>query len=182
MLAVDHTRCATANSLAARPHSSYAKRFTVTRLSCYAAPCMPAEITTLLGAGTRFEGKLAFEGNVRIEGEFRGTIYSPDVLIIGEGAQVYAELEVGTLIMRGGELVGNVTATTAIEIHAPARVRGDLHAPSLFIDKGVAFEGRCRMDAVSTESAAEPSAASPTEATPAAPERALDDSLKDLPG
>jgi cytoskeletal protein CcmA (bactofilin family) len=109
---------------------------------------MVAEITTLLGAGTRFEGKLAFEGNVRIEGEFRGEILTEDTLIIGEGAVVHASLHVGTLIMRGGELYGSVVALTAIEVHAPARVRGDLHAPSLFIDKGVAFEGRCRMDSV----------------------------------
>jgi cytoskeletal protein CcmA (bactofilin family) len=112
---------------------------------------MVAEITTLLGAGTRFEGKLAFEGNVRIEGEFRGEILTDDTLIIGDGAVVHASLHVGTLIMRGGELYGNVVAVASIEVHAPARVRGDLHAPSLFIDKGVAFEGRCRMDSVAAD-------------------------------
>ncbi|MFI5297896.1 MAG: polymer-forming cytoskeletal protein, partial [Polyangiales bacterium] len=67
----------------------------------------PFEITALLGRGTRFEGKLYFEGSVRIDGEFHGTIKSEQTLVIGEGAEVFASVEVGTLIVRGGALYGN---------------------------------------------------------------------------
>ena len=105
----------------------------------------PGEINALLGRGTEFEGKLSFVGKVRIDGKFTGEIFSDDVLIVGEGAEVRAEIEVGTLIVRGGELHGNVRATHLIEVHAPARVYGDLHAPQLFVDKGVIFEGKCTM-------------------------------------
>src|SRR5687768_7505545 len=52
------------------------------------------EITALLGRGTRFEGKLQFEGRVRIDGAFKGEIRSDDVLIIGDGAEVDADIEV----------------------------------------------------------------------------------------
>ena len=45
---------------------------------------LPAtELTALLGEGTEFEGKLHFEGRVRIDGAFRGEIRSDDVLVIG---------------------------------------------------------------------------------------------------
>ena len=71
------------------------------------------EITALLGRGTRFEGKLHFEGCVRIDGWFRGEIRSNDTLVIGEGAEVYAEVDVATVIVRGGEFVGNIRAKTA---------------------------------------------------------------------
>ena len=38
---------------------------------------LPAtEITALLGRGTRFEGKLYFEGRVRVDGIFKGEIKS----------------------------------------------------------------------------------------------------------
>jgi cytoskeletal protein CcmA (bactofilin family) len=61
---------------------------------------LPAtEITALLGRGTRFEGKLHFEGRVRIDGVFRGEIQSDDVLIIGEGAEVDAEIDVASVII-----------------------------------------------------------------------------------
>ena len=108
---------------------------------------LPAtEITALLGRGTRFEGKLHFEGRVRIDGVFKGEIRSEDTLIIGDGAEVHAEIEVATVIVRGGVVHGNVKAKTAIEIHAPGKLVGNIVSPSLFIDRGVEFQGSCRME------------------------------------
>ena len=65
----------------------------------------------------------------------------PDV----EGAHVEATIDVGEVIIQG-TVVGNVTAKRSIEIHAPGRVKGDLHTPVLQIDKGVMFEGRSFME------------------------------------
>ena len=104
------------------------------------------EITTLLGRGATFEGKLTFEGTVRIDGRFKGEVFSDDVLVIGEGAHVEAEVDIGEIIIQG-TVVGNIKAKRSIEIHAPGRVKGDLHTPSLQVDKGVIFEGRSFMEA-----------------------------------
>lgn len=107
---------------------------------------LPAsEITALLGRGTRFEGKLLFDGRVRIDGSFRGTIRSDDTLIIGDGAEVDAEVDVANVIIRGGVVRGSIRARTAIELYQPSHVTASLHAPSVFIDKGVHFEGTCTM-------------------------------------
>src|SRR6516165_9906921 len=103
---------------------------------------LPAtEITALLGRGTRFEGKLHFEGRVRIDGSFKGEIKSDDTLIIGDGADVEAEIDVATVIVRGGIVRGNIRSKVALEIHAPAKVVGNIHSPSVFIDRGVEFQG-----------------------------------------
>ena len=104
------------------------------------------EITTLLGRGAQFECKLTFEGTVRIDGRFKGEVFSEDVLVIGDGAQVEASIDVGEVIIQG-TVVGNIIAKRSIEIHAPGRVKGDLHTPALQIDKGVIFEGRSFMEA-----------------------------------
>jgi len=107
-------------------------------------PVVPdIELTALLGRGTRFEGKLHFDGRVRIDGTFRGEINSEGVLIIGEGAEVQAEIVVHTLIVKGGTLKGNVRARSSIELYVPAQVTGQLHAPEIFMDKGVHFSGEC---------------------------------------
>jgi cytoskeletal protein CcmA (bactofilin family) len=103
------------------------------------------EITTLLGRGATFEGKLTFEGTVRIDGRFKGEVFSDDTLVIGEGAIVEATIDIGEVIIQG-TVIGNVTAKRSIEIHAPGRVKGDLHTPTLQIDKGVMFEGRSFME------------------------------------
>jgi cytoskeletal protein CcmA (bactofilin family) len=99
------------------------------------------ELRALLGRGTQFEGKLFFEGRVRIDGEFKGEIFTEGVLIVGQEAQVRAKLEVGTLIVRGGSVWGEVRASQLVEAYAPAKIYGNITAPQLFLDKGVIFEG-----------------------------------------
>jgi cytoskeletal protein CcmA (bactofilin family) len=109
-----------------------------------ADPAIPSvELTALLGRGTRFEGKLHFEGRVRIDGAFQGEIRSDGVLVMGEGSSVQAEIAVNTLIVKGGTLNGNVQARESIELYVPAQVTGKLRAPQIFMDKGVQFSGEC---------------------------------------
>lgn len=103
------------------------------------------ELQALLGKGTEFEGKLTFEGRVRIDGIVRGSIFGQDVLILGPTAEVRADVDVGTLIVRGGAIWGEVKATRLVELYAPARVYGDITTAQLYLDKGVTFEGRCHM-------------------------------------
>jgi len=123
---------------------------------------LPAtEITALLGRGTSFEGKLHFEGRVRIDGTFKGEIHSDDTLIIGDGAEVHAEIDVATIIVRGGAVHGNVRAKTAIEIHSPGKLHGNIHSPSVFIDRGVEFQGSCRMDPVDSKTAPKAAVSAP---------------------
>lgn len=106
------------------------------------------ELHTLLGKGSEFEGKLIFEGQVRIDGKFNGQIHTKDTLVIAEGAKVNAEINAGTVIVNG-TVEGNIHATTAIELHQPARVKGNLETPVLVMDKGVIFEGSLKMENLS---------------------------------
>ena len=109
-----------------------------------------SELNALLGRGSEFDGKLTFEGTVRIDGKFTGTIVTNDVLVVGEGAKVSAEITCGTLIVHG-EVQGNVRAKVLIELHQPARVRGNLEAPALMIEKGVIFEGQSKMEGLGAQ-------------------------------
>ena len=103
------------------------------------------ELQALLGRGTEFEGKLCFEGRVRIDGKLRGRIEGDDVLILGPTAEVHADIEVGSLIVRGGEIRGEIRARRLVELYAPARVHGNITTGQLYLDKGVTFDGRCTM-------------------------------------
>ncbi len=103
------------------------------------------DLNALLGKGSQFEGKLLFEGTVRIDGKFSGEIHSTDTLIIGEGADVKATLQVGTLVCLG-EYQGDAKASKGIELKSPARVRGNLTTASIVIERGVFFDGTCKMD------------------------------------
>jgi cytoskeletal protein CcmA (bactofilin family) len=105
----------------------------------------PSELNALLGKGSSFEGKLLFEGSVRIDGKFTGEIVSTDTLIIGEGADVKGEIQVGSLVVVG-DYNGNAKASKGVELKAPAKVRGTLTTASIVIERGVFFDGTCKMD------------------------------------
>ena len=121
------------------------------------------DVHTLLGKGSEFEGKLSFEGQVRIDGKYSGQISTRDVLVIGEGARVNAEISAGTVIING-QVEGNIKATGMVELHPPARVKGSIESPALSMDKGVIFEGQCKMENLQAQAGKAPPApgAAPT--------------------
>ncbi|GMU02693.1 hypothetical protein KH5H1_68130 [Corallococcus caeni] len=104
----------------------------------------PGEVHTLLGKGSEFEGKLSFEGQVRIDGKFKGQIITKDVLVIGDGAQVNGDIQAGTVIING-TVEGNVRATQLIELKATGQIRGDIESPALTMERGASFDGNSKM-------------------------------------
>jgi len=113
------------------------------------------EISAFLGKGTEFEGKLTFEGTVQIDGKFSGEISTQGTLIIGESAKVQAEINAKSIIING-EVKGNLSASSRLEIHAPGKLLGNIKTPVLVIDEGVIFEGNCQMTSQVPEEARTP--------------------------
>lgn len=108
-------------------------------------------VTGLLDRGARFEGKLTFEGVVRIGGEFYGEIFTQDTLVIHPGARVFADVEADVVVI-SGHFEGNMSARRRVIMHPPASFKGSVTTPSLRIDEGVTFEGASRMpDPVNAE-------------------------------
>ncbi len=103
------------------------------------------DVHTVLGPESTFEGKLAFDGTVRIDGKFKGEIQTDNILVVGQGARVEATVTVGSIIING-EVHGDIHAKQSVEIHAPGKVRGNISTPQLMIAKGVVFEGSCKME------------------------------------
>ena len=94
--------------------------------------------------GSHFSGELSFEETFRIDGRLEGKIRSGNELILGETAEVSAEIEVGRLSVNG-TLRGFVKATERVELLSKARVYADLLTPLLRIEEGAFFQGSCQM-------------------------------------
>ncbi len=101
-------------------------------------------INAFLGKGTEFEGKLIFDGVVRLDGKFKGEIISKDTLVVGESAVIEAEVKVDNIVV-SGTIHGNIIAKNRIEVHAPGKIFGNVHAPVFVLEEGVVFEGSCSM-------------------------------------
>lgn len=102
------------------------------------------QVTALLDEGCTFDGRLTFEGTVRIGGAFRGEIFTNDTLVINPGAKIEAQIEADTVIICGA-VKGNIFARRKVIMHPPAVFTGTVTTPSLRIDEGVVFEGASYM-------------------------------------
>lgn len=107
-------------------------------------PIEKSEIKAFLGPGSQFEGKLVFNEIVRLDGAFRGEVTSHDTLIVGESADIQADVQVGTLIL-SGKFKGNIKAKSRVELRAPANVDGTIETPALSVEDGVVLNGTITM-------------------------------------
>jgi len=104
-----------------------------------------ANAVAFLGENTSFKGELSFHGTVRIDGHFKGQIYSDGTLVVGERGVIEADIDTHCLVI-SGEVRGNINAAYSTEIHSKGKVYGSIVTSSLVMHEGVVFEGNCRMD------------------------------------
>lgn len=103
------------------------------------------DLNGFLDRGSHLEGELRFETSFRIDGRVTGRVASPGgSLIVGDGGEIEGEVEVGRLFV-SGVLRGTVSASARIQIAPGGKVYADLSTPSLVIEDGAVFEGRCAM-------------------------------------
>lgn len=102
------------------------------------------QLNAFLGTGCIYEGKLTFEGRVRIDGKFTGEIFSNDTLEIGPDAEIEAEIDVSTVIV-AGKVTGNINARARCDLRAPGMVIGNITSPVVTMEEGVRFDGEMRM-------------------------------------
>jgi cytoskeletal protein CcmA (bactofilin family) len=100
--------------------------------------------SAFFGKGAKLVGKIVLDGPARIEGQIEGEIESKDVLTIGEGAIVKAKIT-GTTVIVHGQVTGDVSARTKLELRSPGCIRGNVSTASLVIQEGTVFEGQCTM-------------------------------------
>lgn len=98
--------------------------------------------SSVLNEHLSFEGSLKYSGTVTIDCDFRGNVTTEDKLTIGPGANVNAEISAGVVEI-AGKVHGNVTAKTSVNVLAGAEVHGDIETPTISMEQGVVFEGRC---------------------------------------
>lgn len=118
------------------------------------------DVMGFIGKGMVFDGKMNFEGIVRIDGHFKGEVSAKGTIHVGEGALVEAQLNVDRAII-SGEVRGAVNAASRVELKAPGKMYGDIRTPTLIVGEGVIFEGNCVM--TKKESPVEKSVEAPAE-------------------
>ena len=142
------------------------KRNTPTAPQTSAAPAAVQaveRITSVLGPGLIWEGKISGSGGVRIEGTFEGQIGLKGMLVVGESGRVTCENIRASTVIVAGAVRGNIT-TQKLEIRATGRVWGDVTTVAFVTEEGAFLRGQIRMeDHVDLDLGPDPSATAPFE-------------------
>lgn len=119
--------------------------WTMFRKSQQPAPPTAAQDRTLEVTAS-MQGTLAFKDpvNLRISGRFEGSLDTLGSLVIGDRAQVEAQIT-GDSIVIAGRAQGKIVARRQLRLVAPARVTGELWTPRLIVEEGARFDGTCHM-------------------------------------
>jgi cytoskeletal protein CcmA (bactofilin family) len=102
------------------------------------------EVRAFLGKGAEFTGKLMFSGSVRIDGDFKGDIFGSGTLVVGEGAEVEADIHVDSFLI-SGTVRGQIDVKKSVKIYSTGQLLGDVNTPTFSIEEGAFFEGTCHM-------------------------------------
>jgi cytoskeletal protein CcmA (bactofilin family) len=98
---------------------------------------------TALGAGSNLDGSLSSDGNVRLDGAFKGTLNIKENVLVGVTAEIEADISAKNITVAGsvhGDLTGK-----KIHLLATAQIRGDITAEALITEDGAFIDGRISM-------------------------------------
>ncbi len=104
-----------------------------------------SKVSGFIDKDTVIEGDISFRESFRIDGTFKGRILAGTNLIIGESADVDAEIEVSNIAING-KIKGTIKAKEKAEVFSQGWVIGKLITPKLVIEEGAFFQGTCQME------------------------------------
>jgi len=102
-------------------------------------------INSLIGEGSEFRGEFRVKDLIRIDGFFKGNIITDGKVLIGKTGTSESDIRAGVVVI-GGTVKGSIHANIRAILLSTAVLHGDIVTPSLVIEDGVKFEGRCTIN------------------------------------
>ena len=96
---------------------------------------------SLIAAKAVFKGELLGDDDLLVEGLVEGAVRISRELRVASGGRVRATVSAQSIVV-SGEITGDCTATSRIEIQATGQVTGDIRAPRIVVAEGASFKGR----------------------------------------
>lgn len=93
-----------------------------------------------MSAGLVFKGEVSGDGDLFIAGSFEGEINVSGTVRVGEEAEVEANISAAMIVI-GGMVRGNVSASTHVEMLASGTLTGTVRSGSLVAAEGASLRG-----------------------------------------
>ena len=101
-------------------------------------------LVSRISSGTYFKGEIVSPNDLRIDGKFVGSIVSDGKVVVGETADVDAQIACVNADV-WGKTRGSFTVKDTMSIKSDCSVEGDLKVRKLIVELGASFNGTCKM-------------------------------------
>jgi cytoskeletal protein CcmA (bactofilin family) len=98
-------------------------------------------------AGTKMNGDIETNGDIRIDGVLIGSVTSKGKVVIGDSGRVDGSIFCQNAAI-SGELKGKIKVGELLSIQSSAKIQGEIETLRLSIEPGAQFNGNCNMGAV----------------------------------
>ena len=102
-------------------------------------------------SGTKLEGTINANSDIRIDGELKGKLLCKGRVIIGPSGIVDGEVDCQNAIIEG-KFTGNLKVSELLTIKENATISGDIKTDKINIQAGASFNGNCSMGGQSIKS------------------------------
>jgi len=107
----------------------------------------PIPSINLIGAGTSIEGEVKSNGDIRVDGTIKGSVFSKAKVVIGATGIVD-----GDIVCQNADIFGTIKGKTTVSellfLKSTAKITGDITTSKLVVEVGASFTGACNMGPV----------------------------------
>ena len=98
----------------------------------------------LIGIGTKIEGSITTDGDIRVDGSMEGKINAKGKIVVGDNGKINGEIHCKNLEVEGA-VEGKAFVTELMSLRSKSKLTGDIVTNKLAIEPGAVFTGKCDM-------------------------------------
>lgn len=98
----------------------------------------------IFGKGTSIEGEIKSDGDIRVDGTIKGSVFSKSKIVIGATGHVDGEIYCQNADV-SGKVEGSITVRELIFIKSTGKIEGEIKTAKLVVESGARFNGQCSM-------------------------------------
>ena len=102
------------------------------------------ETVNTIGAGTVITGDIQSKGDVRIDGNLKGSVNTTGKLVLGKEGVIEGDVVCNNADI-SGTLKAKITVSQLLLLKTTAKLTGDISTNKLSIEPGATFTGSCSM-------------------------------------
>lgn len=99
----------------------------------------------VLSAGTLVKGTLETKGNLRIDGQFEGSMTVAGKLVVGKESLVQGTIQCSSAELEGHVKVEKMTVSSLLSLKSTAVIEGVFNTQRLYVEQGALISGQIQM-------------------------------------